>query len=296
MTSLRRILLATDLSARSDRAMDRAALLAREHDAELLVLHVLEPVGDLWPAPRSTLWAPDVGDAPHRGGDNGKLVEIARRQLGAELRGVGERLEIRIEDGDPGEVILRVARDTATDLLVTGVARNEFFGRFTLGKTVDRVVREAETSMLIVNDRALAPYRKVVVAVDFSPASREALRSALALFPGQRLLVFHGYDIPYASITGARDESGTARGAARAETEAFVREVASGEEAERLDIIVERGDPAAVLRKMAADSSLELVVLGSNPRGAVLDALLGSIARRIAATLPCDALVVRARP
>ena len=37
-----RILLATDLSARSDRAMDRALMLARREGAELVVLHVLE--------------------------------------------------------------------------------------------------------------------------------------------------------------------------------------------------------------------------------------------------------------
>lgn len=51
MTSLRKILLATDLSARSDRAMDRAVLLANEREAELLALHVLEPVEDLGAAP-----------------------------------------------------------------------------------------------------------------------------------------------------------------------------------------------------------------------------------------------------
>jgi nucleotide-binding universal stress UspA family protein len=38
-----RILLATDLSARSDRAMDRAMMLAKRENAELVVLHVLEP-------------------------------------------------------------------------------------------------------------------------------------------------------------------------------------------------------------------------------------------------------------
>jgi nucleotide-binding universal stress UspA family protein len=277
--------------------MDRAALLAKEHDAELLVLHVLEPIEDLWPSPQRSYWAFGARDGSQRGRDNPKLVEMARRQLGVQLSGVGDRTEIRIEEGDPADVILRVARESVADLLVTGVARNEFLGRFSLGKTVDRVAQETETSMLIVNDRVLSPYGKVVVAVDFSPASREALRCALALFPGQRLMVFHGYDIPYASFRDAGDESGEPRIAAQAETAAFVREAAlSGEDVDRLDVIVERGDPAALLRKMGGEGALELVVLGTNPRGAVLRALLGSVAKRIVATLPCDALVVRPRP
>lgn len=37
------ILLATDLSARSDRAQDRAMLLMKQYGSELVVLHVLEP-------------------------------------------------------------------------------------------------------------------------------------------------------------------------------------------------------------------------------------------------------------
>jgi nucleotide-binding universal stress UspA family protein len=85
--------------------------------------------------------------------------------------------------------------------------------------------------------------------------------------------------------------------AAHAETGAFVREaVLSGEDLDRLDVIVDRGDPATVLRKMGAEGGLEPVVLGTNPRGPVLKALLGSVAKRIVATLPCDALVVRAGP
>lgn len=42
----RRIILATDLSARCDRALDRAAALASAWQAELIALHALEPLED----------------------------------------------------------------------------------------------------------------------------------------------------------------------------------------------------------------------------------------------------------
>src|SRR4029079_7301843 len=44
---LRKILLASDLSARSDRALDRASMIARRHGAELFVVHVLEPTAEM---------------------------------------------------------------------------------------------------------------------------------------------------------------------------------------------------------------------------------------------------------
>ena len=68
-----RILLATDLSARSDRAMDRAMMLAKREGAELVVLHVLEPV----PGNR---YHPRTQPLPH-------LAEIAHAQL---LHDLGE--------------------------------------------------------------------------------------------------------------------------------------------------------------------------------------------------------------
>jgi nucleotide-binding universal stress UspA family protein len=44
----RRIILATDLSARCDRALDRAAALASAWQAELIALHAREPVEDFY--------------------------------------------------------------------------------------------------------------------------------------------------------------------------------------------------------------------------------------------------------
>jgi nucleotide-binding universal stress UspA family protein len=51
----------------------------------------------------------------------------------ADLANVVEKITVLIEQGDPYNVILETARAQGCDLIVTGVARNQIFGRLTLG-------------------------------------------------------------------------------------------------------------------------------------------------------------------
>ena len=51
-----------------------------------------------------------------------------------------------------------------------------------------------------------------------------------------------------------------------------------------------------LVREYVQVSGADLVVLGTHGRGAMLEAIMGSVAKSILATLPCDALVVRGPP
>lgn len=290
-----RILLATDLSGRSDRAMDRAALLRRQYGAELLVLHVLEHKPDLWSSTRPSVWAPfERGDPdPARPW----MVDRAREHLATELRDAPDQVAMRVEEGDPAEVIRRVAAEYGSDLIVTGVARNESLGRFSLGKTVDRLLRTKGPSLLIVTDRPRAPYANVLVAVDLSATSRRAVETSAAMFPHGRLTIFHAHDVPYATVvTGdpAVYQAGW-RQMAHADAREFLKGTTlSEQDRARTEVQVEGGDPERLLRELVPRQGIDLVVLGSHGRGAVAKVFLGSVATRIVAALPCDALVVRA--
>lgn len=285
----RRILLATDLSARSDRAMDRATALMQQFDAELLVVHVLETTEEFRSVRRERF-----SPASH---PNADLVAIARRQLCADLHDVGSRVEVRIEEGDPSETILQVAKTQGCDLVVTGVARNETFGRLTLGKTVDRLLRDLELPLLIVTDKVRAPYRNVVVATDFSDLSRKALEFAATLFPDQSLTVFHAH-AAYATYAANDLDHHVEqfRQAAYQDYLAFVRSAALPDALRaRLGVAIEWGDPAALLRELVRKIDADLVVMGTYGRGPLLHALVGSVAKRMVERLPCDALVIDRR-
>src|SRR5262249_12613966 len=157
----------TDLSARSDRATDRAGVLVRQFAADLVAVHVLEQSAKFHAIRRKRFSQSFQPDA--------QLLESVRGQLCDDLRNMGDKVALRIVDGDPPETILKLAKAEGCDFIVTGVARNETFGRLTLGKTVDRLLRASELPLLIVTDKARAPYRGIIVAADFSHASRQAL-------------------------------------------------------------------------------------------------------------------------
>jgi nucleotide-binding universal stress UspA family protein len=70
--------------------------------------------------------------------------------------------------------------------------------------------------------------------------------------------------------------------------------VLPAEARQRLVTLVELGQPAQLVREYVRDHGADLVVLGTHGRGAVLEALLGSTAKSILSSLPCDALIVRA--
>ncbi|HWK64719.1 MAG TPA: universal stress protein [Rhizobiaceae bacterium] len=279
----KKILLGTDLSARSDRALDRAVLLAAAWKSELFVLHVLEEeqtfTGGNGPIP-SWRRPPDP-------------QSLAERRLRADLHGLDAQATVIVEQGAPGEVMLRVAEEQGCDLILTGLARDELLGRFSLGATVDRLLRQSAIPLLIVKDRARSPYLNVVVAADFSDSARLALETALNFFPDRQLTVFHAYDAPMAGFAGDPEAYRRDYGSvAEREYKEFLRTVRIPEGRQAPPSLIEWGEPARLLRELADYRHVDLVVLGTHGRGPLFEAIIGGTARQILAQLPCDALVV----
>jgi hypothetical protein len=76
---------------------------------------------------------------------------------------------VLIEAGEPGEVVLRAAHSLKADLIVTGMARDEFLGRLLLGSTVDTLVRLPVPSGCSL-ERADAIARAVKAAASYKPS------------------------------------------------------------------------------------------------------------------------------
>ena len=283
----RSILLATDLGARSDRALDRAVQLAKGWQSPLVVATVIEAG-----AGRIDLMA--LRDPPdwYRGEDP---EQVAERQLLEAMSAQGVDAEFRVERGPPGDRLLEVAEAEGCDLVVAGVARHESLGRAVLGSTVDRLARRSPVPVLVVRGRVQGPYRRMLVASDWSASAEHAMRTAMAMFPQSAITVLHGYEVPMAGLMDTTREQMLAavRDQALADGREFIARCQPPGGVGSVSLVVERGDPSLLMRMYASQYPVDLAVVATHGRSALLDVMLGSVAQRLLEDLPLDTLVVR---
>ncbi|WP_020648751.1 universal stress protein [Solimonas variicoloris] len=274
----RRILLATDLGCRSDRAFDRAVQLAQQWDATLIVLYVA-PHADSYVAPS---W--------QRGAT---LAELVERQVRLDL---GERhvdLQILVDVGEPYKVALRRAAEYDCQLIVVGISRDSLLGRHRLGGTVEKLMQYADRPVLTVKQRAHGIYTGSVVATDFSACARHAMECAAGLFPYTDFAVLHTYRVPFERF-GQREASAAAHAMAVQALDRFVADVQLPSEIRSgVKTMVEYGHPADVLNGYLRERPHDLVVVGARGDSGVFDRLVGSNAMAITAEVYNDVLIVR---
>jgi nucleotide-binding universal stress UspA family protein len=284
MTPPNRLLLATDLSARCDRALDRAAQLARQWQLPLLVVHATTQVAESWPAADD---APSWRQAPDR-------TAIIERQI---RRDLGERiseLTIHVAEGDPAEVILEATAPQGGDLIVLGAASGSLGGGL-FGNIAEQLVRKSPASVLVVKNRPHGAYRHILVGTDFTDESRHGLNAAITLFPEAKLVLMHALDIPYQSLwlNPAHRQDFTRM--EMATMEAFIASAALPDDVrQRIQPLVEHGHPEIMLRNYVLEKDVDLTVIGALARNLAFHVLIGGTARRIVQAVPGDILVVRA--
>lgn len=286
------ILLATDLSARSDRALERAVQLARHWQARLVLLVVLPQESSFSRPNHFQHDDEDEDDAP-------SAADLVRERIREELDTLDIALDIRVEaPGHVGETALRVAQETGSGLIITGIARSDAMQRVALGSTVIWLSRHSPIPVLVVQRRVREPYRRVAVASDLSEAASLALGTAAGWFgDSQTRLVVHGYDVSLRELAGSDAE----REATLAEAEASARQAllewrnAALPDAQRAQWEARAllCNPIRLLRQVSNEEALDLAVIASHGRTRLMDVLIGSVAKRLLETAVTDTLIVR---
>lgn len=282
-TTPRHLLLATDLSARCDRARDRALALARAWSARLTVVHALESLD----VPGDHSSRPPVSEAAIR------ATRLLHADF-AELKDVD--IALHVGEGRPENVVLDTAVAKGCDLIVTGIAGNDPLGQPLLGNTVASLTRRAPIPVLVVKKRPRGPYRGVTVASDLSEPSAAALETALRLFRPQDITLFHAFDMPFRNLIDDKPSyEHDRRIMATAEIKAFLNGVAGEETASRIRSVTFHGDPAPLIADHAAEEDTDLVIAGTHGRTGLMSILLGSAAIAILNEAPCDVMIVPSR-
>lgn len=185
---MKQIVIATDLSQRSDRALERGLALAAGLNAECTVVSIVDES------------LPDDLAGTLRASKEARL-----RQVLDTRKGTMARVDVRIGDVVPG--ILGIAAELDTDLLVLGLHRPREFMDALRQTTMERIVALSQYPVLLVRDPYVGPYERVLVAVNFSRACAAAVSASARIAPGAEIARLHALHIPFSGLTGGTNSS-----------------------------------------------------------------------------------------
>ncbi|OIP83664.1 MAG: hypothetical protein AUK37_06930 [Rhodobacterales bacterium CG2_30_65_12] len=271
---MKTILVATDLSERSDRAVRRAIWLAGQLGASCHAIHVVD---DSLPE---------------------QLVEYLREETGIRLRrfidvnkgNVDVTTEILV--GDATEAIPEQAKAHNADLVVLGLHRPRAILDNLRETTMERLVRLTRKPILLVREPADHAYSSVLAPISFSPACAAAVRAARMIAPEARMTMVHAVYLPFRGLTGERPG-----GVMDRELTAEARDVCArwcateALPANRDAVIYESGGLNEVIDRERQMVNADLVALGAHTRGPIALHALGGFAASLVRHPPTDLLL-----
>lgn len=277
MKRIERILLASNLSPHSDRAMERALLLAQAHDADLSVVHAL---------PLDVSEATSAADRLDPADARREIL----RHLAAFGGAAGKPAFVHCKQGKIADVVADFANSWQPDLKVVGIRRKEALADLLLPSTVENLTTIDDIPLLAVRNKPFGPYCSALVAVDFSPLSRKVLEAALVLVPEGHVTLAHVCDLP--------GMAASAHPGSEADFEDEFRELLAGIslDGRSLGRRVVQGGTVSSLVALAEAEPHDLVVMGTEGRGFVGRLLVGSVAHQALEQMGSDILLVKSGP
>ncbi|HYI93409.1 MAG TPA: universal stress protein [Bryobacteraceae bacterium] len=268
--SIRRILVPIDLSARSADAAEYAQVVSDHFDAELILLHVLEPL-----AADFAMTDPGLALMTDFMGKRKAEAEAALDRVGPPA-GAIRRL---ITQGDPAEQILDCATKVNADLIVMPTQGHSRVRQFLIGSVTAKVLHDAIMPVLTgvhlaqVRDFPAFGLKHILCAVDLGSQSESVaiLAKNLAKKFGARVTLIH---VLQAS------EDASERIASLLKT--------TGLEAE---VVIGSGEPHKVVTATAEKLMTDLVVIGRGSSSSVVGRLRAQ-AYSIVRQAPCPVLSV----
>jgi universal stress protein E len=259
---MKSILVATDLSAGSERALRRAVVLAAQTSSRVTCLHVIDE--------KLTGAAAEAHRAE------------AEATIKTQIGGADDLVTVRIMSGNRFDAILAAAQEESSDLVVIGRHRSVTELDLFRGSTAERVLKTGNRPVLMVKQAVTGPYQRLMIATDFSASARSAVEFALATFtvPKVELTLVHAYP-PRAGAASAADQH-------------FTEFLAGLEDAlPSIRKLTLEGGPVPTLMKSIERLTPDLVIVGTHGRTGTEPLQIGTVAEQILSQSAVDVLAVR---
>lgn len=197
--------------------------------------------------------------------------------------------------GTPHKAIAAFAHESGADLVVLGLRAS--FVQDLLGTgTAQRVRRSLAVPVLAVPREPRGPYRRILVTIDFSPASARGAMRAAAMFPDARIHLLHVcrplFDgmLSMSGVSERAREEHRRRAVLQAvrQLSDFAARIGLG----RACLDVRVGSAAAGIRERAAQIGADLLVIAPAERSWLEKMILFSVTDAVLSHADYDTLIV----
>jgi nucleotide-binding universal stress UspA family protein len=300
--TLRRILVPIDFSPESLKTIRYAKRLSERFGAKLHLVHVLTPLTSAVVPRRMPL--PSIS-SEQLAADAAKRL----RELAAEFSLPTRPRPYSVATGRIADEISKAARVTRAELIAIATRGYTGLKRAFLGSTTETVVRNAPCPVLVVREnerwsgnqsarKAPLQFRKILVPLDFSEASRLGLEYALAFAQE-----FHAAVVLFHAVMVTGLVLANRHTAAQLPTLiASQRDYAKGEMEELRKVISRKGgevetkiavgSPVEQIANHVAKAGVDLIITSTHGRSGLSRVFIGSTAERIVRYATCPVLVV----
>ena len=279
-----RILVPTDFSDPSQRALDYAKSIARQYQSRLFLVHVYQEFNPV--TPPEAIWI-DSDNVQEK-------IEQELEQAGAALRSEGFKAEGFSVTGAIQDRIMSIIRDNKIDLLVMGTHGRIGFERFLFGSDTEAVLRQVPCPVMVIGP-AVRPVKepvwhpkKVVCATTLDPDSAWIAACAYRLAQ-QHQATF--------TLFNVEDPAHKETEKSWADFEfAFKKDLPEDMKfAGSLRTLVSDSKPGEEIVDYASEIGADLIVMGARAAADVATHLVRGTAPRVFAEAPCPVMTLLQR-
>ena len=265
---MNKILLPVDFPSPSPGMIRQAAFLARHFQSEIILLHVVPPL--TYPAGMLEsgyeLTARDL---------HAEIIERAQKELDESLRSELDGIAVKrlLLRGDPAKEIARMARDEKVGLIVMSTHGRGVLYRFLLGSVATKVLHDCDCPVWVTAHMEETREREwtlhnVLCAVDLNSHSLSTVSQAaqVAAEFGARLTLVH--------VTSSVETFGPGGSLIDPVWKEKIVGFATKEIAQlqqdagtHAEVIIDSGDVNEALKRAAAQTKADLLVIGHLPSG-----------------------------
>lgn len=270
------LLLATDASQFSEGAIQEAFFLSQTCLAKLIVLHVVPNQSESLHAANFALRKGQEALAPYY-----DHIRTMAQASSADLE------IVTLGSSSPAKTVVEQARLRSADMILMG--RHGKAGHLSrlVGKTTSKVVAQGFPQVLVVPKDATLTGAHVLLGVDGSPNSRQAVQTAINL--SRQSKTFQKMTI---MTVLNREED---RQELENLVQSFCAQARSEGQLTACEALVATGETAQAITQAAQERQADMIVLGGPGKTSLSKLLLGHVTENVIGRAHCAVLVVTAQ-